>query len=157
MEKRSFRLPFGIGWGATTPDLPDPFGINQIRFAAFKDFATILLLCMFSQSRPGLQFFRETSSAILCKKWRECCEVCVVLHTLHFQLGVRPHTSLTVAFLWKPIDIFLENLYNSSVCGSASSSFDSRLTHETLNCINSPFLHEVYCSVFYEVLSSLLT
>ncbi|KAK9086536.1 hypothetical protein Syun_028930 [Stephania yunnanensis] len=103
MEKRSFRLPFGIGWGAATPDLPDPFGINQIRFAAFKDFATILLLCMFSQSRPGLQFFRETSSAILCK-------------TTYF---------ITVAFLWKPIDIFLENLYNS-VCGSASSSFDSR-------------------------------
>ncbi|KAK9121125.1 hypothetical protein Syun_018742 [Stephania yunnanensis] len=47
---------------------------RQEQAAKFKDFATILLLYMFSQSRPGLQFFRETSSAILRKKWRECCE-----------------------------------------------------------------------------------
>ncbi|KAK9114044.1 hypothetical protein Syun_020841 [Stephania yunnanensis] len=47
---------------------------RQEKAAEFKDFATILLLYMFSQSRPGLRFFRETSSAILCEKWRECCE-----------------------------------------------------------------------------------
>ncbi|KAK9121852.1 hypothetical protein Syun_019469 [Stephania yunnanensis] len=37
---------------------------RQVQAAEFKDFATILLLYMFSQSRPGLRFFGETSSAI---------------------------------------------------------------------------------------------